>query len=391
MFEKITLRRSHLGAALTAGELAEALLFYQNVHIVLDHGSLTGLIRGLGIPTLLTVLNRPGVTAVYCEEMLGVHTTSAVPFNKHMFIAFGISGHESIGTLPTRKKRLQYIVESQGIEKNAAKSFVERFLQKAPIKSLSSNYYVEGGVVKAALDDLNDSIYTHEAINISLRDKLHRPAGSFEFKIIKDGGSFYVASDLNYSALNQEAKKIDPTAEITEAHLVVTLLDARSDIILAGHYGSEFYTGRNTSDIIRLKYKSLLKRLEIESDERSNFMDIIADGKSLQEVINSGERSFSEFLTLLDKSDRFREWAQKTNPDEKLVKAYFEDINRKGWMESLPAKGLRYVLGIGAGLINPPAGLAFSAADTFLLDKIKLGWKPSHFVNGRLKEFIRSE
>ncbi len=40
MFEKIILRRSDKGPGLTAGELAEALLFYQNVHIVLDFSSL---------------------------------------------------------------------------------------------------------------------------------------------------------------------------------------------------------------------------------------------------------------------------------------------------------------------------------------------------------------
>ena len=37
MFEKIVLHRSDQGNSITAGELAEALLYYQNVHLILDY------------------------------------------------------------------------------------------------------------------------------------------------------------------------------------------------------------------------------------------------------------------------------------------------------------------------------------------------------------------
>ena len=61
MFEKIILRRSDKGPALSAGELAEALLFYQNVHIVLDYSSLRGLINQIGMPSIVSLLSRPNV------------------------------------------------------------------------------------------------------------------------------------------------------------------------------------------------------------------------------------------------------------------------------------------------------------------------------------------
>lgn len=74
MFEKIVVRRSSDGPALTIGELAEAMLFYQNVHVVLDYGSLNGFLQTLGPAELLEVVSRPNVSAVYVEEMLGTQT-----------------------------------------------------------------------------------------------------------------------------------------------------------------------------------------------------------------------------------------------------------------------------------------------------------------------------
>ena len=65
MFEKIVLRRSESGAAISAGQIAEALLFYQNVHLVIDMGSFGQLVRQLGPGTLISLLQRSDCTAVY--------------------------------------------------------------------------------------------------------------------------------------------------------------------------------------------------------------------------------------------------------------------------------------------------------------------------------------
>lgn len=48
MFEKIVLRRSEDGLSPTVGDLAEALLFYRHVHLMLDRGSL-GSLAGKGL------------------------------------------------------------------------------------------------------------------------------------------------------------------------------------------------------------------------------------------------------------------------------------------------------------------------------------------------------
>lgn len=63
MFDHIVLNRSIDGPALSIGEIAEALLFYQNVHIILDHSTLINLISQIGHHNIIKLLSLPYVKA----------------------------------------------------------------------------------------------------------------------------------------------------------------------------------------------------------------------------------------------------------------------------------------------------------------------------------------
>ena len=65
---------------------------------------------------------------------------------------------------------------------------------------------------------------------------------------------------------------------------------------------------------------------------------------TIREVINTKGRSFDEFLKLLDKSDRFREMVHRIEPDAKLVTEYIAEISKEGWISSVDAKTVRYLI-----------------------------------------------
>jgi hypothetical protein len=392
MFEKIILSRSEEGPPLTIGELAEALLFYQNVHIVLDWGSLDDLIRKIGMPTLLSLISRPNVSAVYCEDTLATRTEIQDFGKKYAFVGLVMRGSEHVGDLPSRKKRLEFLLSHHGYGKRQARRLIERFRRRVPIRRLTDNYYVEGGVCEAAWNDLLDPDFILESMRRILSYVLKPellPSG-FTFKIHPNFPSFCIDTNLNFESINAELKRRDPTLDdIDEALLINTVLMARADTILAANYGGEFYTSAIISEIISLKHGELLKRIGIDQKELKEFSEIIIqDGPSIREVLNSGERTFDEFLSLLDKSQKFREWAQGVNPDEKLVKAYFSDVTAEGWISKLPSKILRYLVSAAVGIFHPVAGLSVSAADSFLIEKILSGWRPNHFVQRQLKPFV---
>lgn len=392
MFEKIVLRRSENGPALSIGELAEALLFYQNVHIVLDHGSFNGLVSKIGMSTLLSLLSRPNISAVYCEETLGTKTEDKGHYKSHSFVTITFAGNKDIGKLPNRKKRLEYLLSRHGYSKRQSKRFVERFRKHVPIRKLSDDHFIKEGIVRAAWGDLYEPDFIQEAIRHALIYMLGSELlpSEFYFKVYPTPPSFHIDTNLNFETINKELKQRDPTLnDVNEALLINNILMARADIVLSAFYGGEFYTSDLTSEIIRLKYGELLKRIGIEKQELKEFSEIIIhDGPSIREVINSGERTFDEFLLLLDKSQQFKDWAQGVNPDEKLVKAYFENITSEGWIKKLPGKMLRYFVGALIGIANPLAGLSVSAADSLFIEKILNGWRPSHFINQKLKPFL---
>lgn len=392
MFEKIVLRRSDKGPALSAGELAEALLYYQNIHIVFDYGSFIGLVSQIGMPTLLSLLSRPNVTATYCEESLATQTTTTPTGPIYQFIAYSIVGDQESGTITNRKKKIEFALSKKGYEKKQARRFAERFRVKVPFRKLSDDHFVKGGIIEAAKLDLYDEAFVSESIRLSIIERVGKELlpSSMTFNVYPDANQFRIDTNIDFAPINEVLKRIEPNhGDLTPAHLVGNILNARADTILASYLGGEFYTSDLTSNIIRLKHNELLRRIGIEKSELQEFSSIVIDDSpSLRETINSGEKSFDEFLTLLDKSEKFKEWIQGVNPDEKLVKEYWEQVSSEGWIDRLPVKSIRYLIGATIGVIEPITGHAVSIADSFLLEKLAGGWRPSHFVERKLKPFL---
>lgn len=396
MFEKIVLRRSETGVTLTLGEVAEALLFYQKVHLVLDPASLRALITSLGTRELLALVARKRLTAVYAEDSLVVRNDSFGSIEHHEFSTMMmIAGKPNEKVRTSRRGRLELALESAGHSRGEARKLAERFIELIPIKQYSSDFFTPGGIHKAATGDLIDANYVTATIRRVLQEQIgFEPfTENLRTEVIQVPGKFVLRSNINFAEGNARRKAIDPTLEpITEGNLLVPLIDARADTTIAAHYGGDFFTSAVSSDIVRLRYAELLKRPGISAAELLQFKDIVLrDYPTIREVINSGTRTFDDFLGLLGKSDKFRQQIHRMSPDANLVHEYTREITKEGWAATLPAKVVRYVLGLGAGAVGPGIGALASAADTFLLDKIGKGWRPSHFVDTKLKPFLDTD
>lgn len=395
MFEKIILKSSDSGQPITLGELAEALLFYQNVHIILDYSSLSKIVSSMGMEKLLSLLSRQNVSAVYYEDSLGTQTQKFGAIEAHSFMSFMLSGDQAIGQLKKRKDRLEFILMRLGYDKRQARTLMEQFRRKVPIRKLNDNYFIEGGILNAAWQDLSDATYIQEATKLALIKQVgsNYPLTNYRFEVDSHFPNFYIKTNIDFIDLNNKLKQINHSYEdITPAQLINNILVAKADTILAANYGGEFFTSALSSEIIQLRYIELLKRINIDKKELNIFKEIsIPNSPSIKEIINSGERSFDEFLSLLDKSSKFREWVHGINPDEKIATAYLNEVNTQSWANKGPTKTLRYILSTAIGAIEPISGAAYSAADTFILEKFFGGWRPSHFINEKLKPFLSTE
>src|SRR5205807_4484863 len=108
----------------------------------------------------------------------------------------------------------------------------------------------------------------------------------------------------------------------------------------------------------RLKTGQLILPHEKSLHELELFQEVHLDhGRALREVINSGERDFSSLLPLLDDAHKFRDWVADQADDARLAREYYEAVSRVSWVDKLPAKVARIVLGSGiSAVIGAAAG-----------------------------------
>lgn len=393
MFDRIILRRSEDGTPISQGQLAEAMLYYQNVHVIFDAETLRQLIRSIGTDLVLSLLKRGGVSGVYSDEMLGTNTEGSTATQSHNYCAFTLAGDADGRSFKTAADRIEQSMRTEGISGRTAKDFIKKFLDMVPVRTLSGNHYIKGGIITAATADLQDSIYIESAAKRIIQTTAggYTPGADFKFEILKSDIGHFVFTNADFSAINRVRAGLRPPQDpLTPAHVLSGVLDARADLILASFYGGDFATSAGTSAIIQLKHSELLRRMEINSRERVNFIEIVLpDAPALAEVIDAGERTFQEFLKLMDQSRRFKDWLHKANADENLVSRYLKDVTKEGWIEGTKAKGIRYMLTSGIDAINPIAGIVAGLSDAFIIDKLFKGWRPNHFIDKRLSSFLR--
>lgn len=391
MFESIVLRNSQEAGNVTLGAMAEALLFYQNTRVIIGHGMLVSLARGGLLSDIIGLVREGRLQAVHCEETLGTITNSYGVLQAHDFASFKLVGHES-DRGANRLERVEISLRTQGIEPRTAKTLATAFVEAIPQKSFTKDDYLKGGIPAAARADARD-INTLKGL---LRVGLAAVPGGYdagddlraEF-VLSDLGYFLFAN-IDFAGINTRRAAMTPALEpLTPAALLNLVLESRADMHLAAYYGGDFTTTAPNSALVRWRQAHLLDRTNLNREEKENFSEIILpDYPSVREVIDSGERSFTEFLKLLDKAQKFKAWLAKANPDQKLVSQYIEALKADTWTEKTPIKTLRYVVSLGAGLVDPTLGVIAGVADAFILDRYLKGWRPNHFVDSRLKPFV---
>lgn len=392
MFDHVVLRRSETGLAISAGEIAEALFYYQKVHLVLDRGTLFTLVRQLGPQTVLILLDRPEVSAVYCEETLGTHTEQIGGFAVHKYVAFTLAGHESVGDLKTPEERLSYELQRLPLEKKVAANFAKQFLRRIPVRKYSSDYFAKADIPLLAKQDLVDQSFSRRAVRqlLALSPGGYDPGEALKFDVFDTDVGINIFHNIDLQAINARRASSQPLVEpLTIAYLLNQIQDACADLAISAFYGGDFVTSNVISEVVRLRHEALLRRATLNAEAREHFINVILpDTPTLAEVINQGERTFDEFLLFLDKSQRFKHWLKTVNPDEGLVRTYMRDISSESWVQTLPVKSARYMITLALDATNPAAGMLAGFADNFIVEKLLGGWRPNHFVSSKLAPFV---
>jgi hypothetical protein len=207
-----------------------------------------------------------------------------------------------------------------------------------------------------------------------------------------DSNKFALATDIDFNRLRQFVPAAD-RATFSQNDLFPAISDARFDIGIAASQNAAF-VGNERNEMITnmILQRSLGARFDSETAPRQIYDFISVATPSVREVINNGERTPQEFISLMEKAAAFQKWLKEQNPTADLVKEMLREKTRTDWLESLPIKAMRFGLFTGAGMLAdvwaPGTSVATGAVDTFVMEQLGKRWRPHYFVENSLRGFL---
>lgn len=391
MFESITYKNAiGPGPLIDIGALAEGLLFYGRVAIVGNTGTLKYILSRVPPFIFLSLLRDGRIEFHYLADQTGVSTTQTIDGrSRHDLVRFSSPDHtiEKVGT--------QAFKDAGGNTGSAAVG-ARQFARL--LRSLDHADFDQRDV----LDALTDSISTDASVEALIRVAApgYKHSGALRFRLERQREGFYVDTNIDFIELNKVYHKAVPVehSSITEAYVLALLQGAYEATYFAGTLNSEIAVAPIEQVVQAKAVEAIVRRHSRSSTQIESFVDLtLADAHAIREAVNSGAVSFASVVKLLDSADKFRHWLREQPADPALLRAYYQETIKSSWAEKLPTKSARWgvftgigfaVDALGAGGLGTAAGVAISAADAFLVDKLIMGWKPHQFVEGDLKSLF---
>jgi len=389
MFESILVRGGKANnESFDAGLLAEAMLFYRQVKVVCYYGTLKELLKKIPPYILLRALEQGNLQIFYAHEQSAVMTQNAGGKDeRHDFSRFGLADTG----YPEVVEKIFYEAAGKTSQSKLASKRFAKF-----VKPIS----YEGFDTTVVFNDVMDKTFMPTVVKdvMQLFAPEYQLPAELIFEASRDRSGLALETNIDFDAANRSYHLHIPKehSSINPAYLLTLIQEAHLDIYFSSKLTSEISTTHVSSTILEKRFANILTTKNKNLNEIEIFSNLVLDsGYAIREAINSGKCNWVEYLKLLEKAGRFRHWLDNQAPDANLVKEYMREAFSKSWLENTPAKTLRWIIFNGAGFITdkiiPGSGLALSAIDTYLIDKIGGGWKPHHFVESQLKPAIQSK
>lgn len=392
MFDSVLFKNAPTpGPLIDIGSLAEALLFYDKVAIVGNSATVKDLLSRIPPFILLSLLRDGRLEFHYLSDQVGIHTTQG-PGGRplHRLTTVSSPDHTIEKIIPEAFKR------AAG---GSAQARVASWKFAELTRRLDHSAFDRTSVLQALADN-----HGTEASVRSLLRKItpDYPSAGIRFNVHEETSGFSVDSNIDFSRLNELYHKTVPSAHstITEAYILALLQGAFEATYFAGTLETEVAVHPVEQVVHAASVEAMIHRYARNSAEIACFTDVtLNEAHAVREAVNSGTVPFIAIVKLLDSADKFRHWLRRQPDDASLIKAYYNEATKNSWVEKLPPKTMRWLFFGAAGLlvdalypgdVGKLAGVAISALDGFLMDKVLKGWTPHQFVEGRLKTVLDS-
>jgi hypothetical protein len=225
MFESILIRQHSDAGSVDAGAIAEALLFYNRVHIVADSTLFVEILQALGPDNLLWLLGRGQLSITYIPESLTVlfdiprhgrglqvHSLGMVTSSLDIKLGSNVTFQTSIRKKGrfTNSDAIASDVQRVMGKSRASKHFVKALLDKVSFRHLTTSKELPGGFSAIAEEDLHDAEFTKRAAAQILRTLAPHVTlpSDIRFSLMFIDHTFAIDTNLNFRQLNTRHPEI---------------------------------------------------------------------------------------------------------------------------------------------------------------------------------------
>ncbi|MGV6935554.1 hypothetical protein ACWA2B_08545 [Paenibacillus sp. CMM36] len=106
-------------------------------------------------------------------------------------------------------------------------------------------------------------------------------------------------------------------------------------------HSSDFQLSPSSSILIANRFDSLYNKIVSGSNSIETFNNFVLKTGNVRGVLNSGEKTFSEYISIYENSRKFKEFIGDLPPEANLIQEYFNANNANTWAEKLPSKTIR--------------------------------------------------
>lgn len=209
MFEKMILRRAEDGPPYTLGDIAEALLYYQNVHLILDDGTLHSLLSQISGDEFFQLLSRQGVSATYLRSVLAIHTVKVAGIEQHNIVGITTVKSAAGRQIESNQDHLELQLQRSGITKPQSVRLAAKLMKKLHFQDQFSNHIVPGGLSKAATDDIFDEAYMRALHEVIRQMPEYTPTLTLtKVDVFKTESGFHAVGGVDLAEFNAQRRRL---------------------------------------------------------------------------------------------------------------------------------------------------------------------------------------
>jgi hypothetical protein len=379
--------------------VAEALVYYGHVEVIFTCNDICNLIEKIGIENTIRLAESDLITILYEFENSVImsqsdkvipHSIGLVKFFADKYGKMVRDHHDEISILT--KGKFGTGAPSKKDIRRLTNSIFER---QAPPNQ----------VRKAVLEDLKDDHFFNNAMRLSLKSIIpdYPNVNRLSFQSFVNDEYFDVRSNIDFDL----ARKLHPKAQtgesdISYALLVSPIVKMRSEMFHSGDRSCDIWSDELQSSLLVSRVNSYVDRLENKSNQINRFENYVFQGRSFSEAVNSGSISIIDILDYCESKEtrKFKNWIKNLDNRSDFLSEYEKSrISESSLLNSIPFKTVKYLslsaLGLFFGNAAGPGllpGLASNfvtdVIDDFMLSKLKIGWRPNHWVSQSRSRFF---